>query len=812
MQLLGVLPRGDNSAEHFARSLVQPGMKTIGIFSVALAGLLALGSGLRSQAAGLIIVDDPVRLPSVPGSPGPLAPPAPFPRRYAFAPLEVEYVRVNTRINDQVAASAVDQEFYNPNGTSVEGTFVFPVPKGAHLDKFTMEVDGHPAEAELVSAEKARRIYEDIVRKLRDPALLEYADRDLFKVRIFPIEPHGKKRIHLAYTEVLKSEAGLVKSSFPLNTEKFSAKPVKSLTVKVAIETKRPLKTIYSPSHAVEVRRDGATRATAGFEASDQQPADDFALYFAPEKDEIGLNLLTYKTEGEDGYFLLFAAPGLEGNPSKALPKDVVFVLDTSGSMMGPKLEQAKKALRFCVEGLNDDDHFQILRFSTEVESVFHQLEPATQENRRRATSFIKDLRAAGGTAIDEALKAALALRGSQPLADSEKSSRGRPFVVIFLTDGQPTIGVTDENQLVEHASHEAEGNVRIFCFGIGNDVNAHLLDRIAESTRASSEYVLPEEDIEVKVSIFYAKIKEPAMATPTLEFTSGVHVSKMYPSRLPDLFKGEQIVVAGRYSGSGPTAIILKGNVEAETRKFTYETRFPASAEGNDFVPRLWATRRVGYLLDEIRFHGESTEVRDEVTDLARKYGIVTPYTAYLILDDESRRHVPFAFHSLQNIERDRSTMAAAAGTYDSLKQEHAGENAVLGAVAGNQLKMADAPAVAAAAGSASFERRYGLPPAGVTRSLSSMAPAAPDADKAKVAEYTQQNRFMAGKTFFQNGSQWTDSEAQKLTKAKRQRIQFNSAAYFELIARNPEALPWLSLGQNVQFVLNNTFYEIYE
>ena len=250
------------------------------------------------------------------------------------------------------------------------------------------------------------------MRKLKDPALLEYAERDVFKVRIFPIEPNSKKRITLSYTQLLKADDGLVSYVLPLNTEKFSAKPIKNVSVKVDLESKRPLKSIYSPSHAVEIKRDGANRATVGYEASDVQPDTDFALYFAPEKDELGVNLLTHRTSGEDGYFLLLASPGVDVKEKQVVPKDVAFVLDTSGSMAGKKLEQAKKALLFCVENLNDGDRFEIIRFSTEVEPLFDKLVEATKaQPRPRPKTSSKTCKPIGGTAIDDALRKALALR-----------------------------------------------------------------------------------------------------------------------------------------------------------------------------------------------------------------------------------------------------------------------------------------------------------------------------------------------------------------------------------------------------------------
>jgi Ca-activated chloride channel family protein len=370
---------------------------------LSLCFLALVGVFTSALADGLIVVHEP--MPWLPPGPPPhrIFPPAP--RSYPFAPLEVRFHQVDVQIEDQVAVTKVDQEFYNPNDRQLEGTYLFPIPTGAQIDKFSMDIGGQQVEAELISADKARQIYEDIVRKMKDPALLEYAGRDVFKVRVYPIEPHSAKRIKLAYTQVLKSDAGLVGYLYPLNTEKFSAKPIKTVSLKIQVETRQPLKSIYSPSHAVEIRRSGLNQATIGFEAADARPDTDFQLYFSQEAKDLGLNLMTHHSEAEDGYFLLLAAPGLETKRDQVLPKDVVFVLDTSGSMAGKKLAQAKKALQFCVENLNDSDRFEILRFSTDIEPLFAKLADATKENRTRAVEFVEKLKPTGGTALDEAMR-----------------------------------------------------------------------------------------------------------------------------------------------------------------------------------------------------------------------------------------------------------------------------------------------------------------------------------------------------------------------------------------------------------------------
>jgi Ca-activated chloride channel family protein len=776
-------------------------MKRWLLFAVLFA---CLGTVLPARAAGLIIVVEP-DLPGIP--PRPILPPHPIPpwpprpEPHVFAPLEVNHQKVQARITDQVAVTSVDEEFYNPNPRRLEGTFIFPIPKGAQLDKFTMEIDGKQAQAELLPAEKARGIYEDIVRRLKDPALMEYEGRDVLKVRIFPIEPNSKKRITLSYTQVLKSDSGLINYVLPLSGGKYSAKPIKTVSVKVDVETKRPLKSIYSPSHAVEVRRDGPNKATAGYEASDVQPDTDFQIYFAPEKDEIGVNLMTYKPADEDGFFMLLAAPGIDVK-QRVVAKDVVFVLDTSGSMAGNKLTQAKKALGFCVENLNEDDRFELIRFSTEVEPLFNHLVTASGENRAKATGFIKDLKPIGGTAIDNALREALKL---------ESGKEGRPVVVIFLTDGMPTIGTTDEDQIVAGVKERGKGNRRIFCFGIGTDVNTHLLDKIAEETRAFSTYVLPEEDIEVKVSSFFSKIKEPVLANPTLNFTADVRTSKMYPSPLPDLFKGEQLILVGRYSGKGSSAAIIEGTVNGEPKKLTYDVNFPAESSEHDFIPRLWATRRVGYLLDEIRLHGENSELRDEVTDLARKYGIVTPYTAYLIVEDEAKRGVPLAAQNLPQLGTDKLARDEAQQNYLRFKDQRNGDAAVFGARSGQALGSATVASKAIQSGAGEANRAWGLPDAAFSNPASpALSPNEQSA--ARVMGYTQQTQFAGGRNFFQNGNQWIDSGVQKQSNAKRVRVQFGSPEYFVLLKKHPETAQWFALGANVQFVLGDSVYEIFD
>ena len=317
--------------------------------------------------------------------------PTPIPGHFPFAPLEVTYHHVNVEIDDRVATTSVDEEFRNPANVRTEGTYLFPLPPGAHIDKFSMDINGRQTEAELLPADKARSIYEDIVRKMRDPALLEYVGRDAFKVRVFPIEPHGTKRIKIRYTQLLKEDAGLVEYGYPLNTEKFSSRLIPDVSITVHIKSPEPLKNVYCPSHPAEITRDNAREATVGYEAKNARPDSDFKLLFSRETKPIGIKLLSYNRPGDDmGYFMLMASPGVGlGSSLETAPaKDIAFVLDTSGSMADRgKIEQAKRALNYCLANLNDGDRFDIVRFSTEADTLFNELRPATSWRRmpRRA-------------------------------------------------------------------------------------------------------------------------------------------------------------------------------------------------------------------------------------------------------------------------------------------------------------------------------------------------------------------------------------------------------------------------------------------
>lgn len=725
--------------------------------------LVLLAAASVCQGQPMIVID---RMPS----------PAPI------SHLVVRQHQVRVTIERQVATTHIEQVFYNPCGIQLEGTLLFPLPHGAAIDRFSMDINGRDTEAELLDADKARSIYEDIVRRMRDPALLEYCQQGLLKARVFPIEPHSEKRVTLTYTHLLPADSGVVAYTYSITQRQVDGQPSGRVSMRIDLETDHPIANVYSPSHDVEIKRQSENKAVIGFE-SDALELGDFQLYYSTQEqdDPIALSLLTFRQGDEDGYFMLLASPSKALVDAPPQPKDIVFALDTSGSMAGEKLEQAKRALRFCLANLNDGDRFEIVRFSTDVEPLFGTLQPADKQHLKQARDFVDGLKPIGGTAIHDALVTAI----NTPSDDDDP----RPRFVVFLTDGKPTIGQTDEETIVA-AVRKAAGRTRVFCFGIGTEINTHLLDKVTESTRAASEYVLPEEDIEVKVSRFYTKIDRPVMTNPTLTIGTApnartaepIRVSRMYPVDLPDLFSGDQLAIFGRYRGQGPAVVSLTGNVAGQAEDIRLSAVMPGEDVSHDFIPRLWAMRRVGYLLDEIRLRGEDRELRDEVVQLARDYGIVTPYTAYLIVEDEEARLVPALQRSVRNFD----ARSESRRLYNEMSQTKAGLSAARGARSNARLRSAQVA---------------GAPIA-----------AAEDVLGDRQAARAQQARFVQGRAFINDGHQWIDTRLQELTEFRPVQIVFNSDAYFDLLRRHPEAAAWLSVGRNVQVIIDGQVYEVVE
>lgn len=755
---------------------------------IALIIITALLFNIASSYAGGFIIVMPGKHSKPNSIPGQVNP--------ALFPLESRSTQVNTAINGLTATTTIKQVFFNPTSRQLEGYFLFPVPKDVVISKFTMDINGVKHEAELLDATKARAIYEEIVRRSKDPALLEYYGKGMFRVRIFPILAQTEQKIELTYTETLSKNNGTIEYSFPMNTEKYSAKPIQQVSFKIDIDGKGKLKTVYCPTHKVEIIRKGEQKATVGFEASNVKSDRDFKLYFNLDNSKLGLSLLNYKNPKEDGYFFINLSPGF-GNEQDVVAKDIVFVMDKSGSMAGDKLDQAKKALRFCVENLNKNDRFEIVPFSTEASSLFGKVEDFNPANKQKAIDFIADINPIGGTNIEEALELALS---------AQENDSKRPFFVIFMTDGKPTIGETEEDPLLKKVAALNKENVRIFTFGIGSNLNTHLLDKITESTNAYRTYVLPDEDIELKVSDFYSKASSPVLTDIKVEFDKNVRVSDVYDKKLPDLFKGGSISLMGRYKGSGKSTITVSGTINGVRKSFKYAVDLSNENTELDFIPNLWASRAVGYLLDQIRLHGESEELVTEVTRLAKKHGIITPYTSYLILEDEAISARDGRMQENDLILRPRALNAPQLSDDIDFEEEI---ETISGLNHGAKAKKKDGKnSVRTSKESQAMNK------------ASNLVDAQQGVERLAYTDNLGNNRNLSegivniqGRAMYNNNNEWLDANISlnQDKNIKTNRVKFNSEAYYKLM-ENEEAIAFLALGKNVRFMMNNAIYEIHE
>jgi Ca-activated chloride channel homolog len=552
------------------------------------------------------------------------------------SPLAIESHRVNINVRDSVAITHVDQVFRNSSGVELEAVFIFPVPENATVHDFALWMNGVRVQGEILESTQARQVYESIVRQVRDPGLVEYIDGRLFQASIFPVPANGTQRVELEFSQVLELQGELHRLVYPLRTGRTSATTLTDFTLTADIQASMPIRAVYSPTHAIDVNRESETHTVIGLEQANADLERDFVLYLSASDEEVGLTLFTFDQDGpggEDGFFLMLISPRLE-REGEIPAQDVTFVVDASGSMDGEKMEQARQTLRYCIGQLRPEDRFNIVRFSTTTRTLFDDLTAASADNVTRAATFIDRMEAAGGTAIEAALDRALA----------QSSDPARPHYIIFITDGLPTVGETSAEALIAQVQAR-NTNTRIFTFGVGYDVDTQLLDRVAAMNGGLSDYVRPTEDIQVAVSNLYDRISHPVLTGLTLDF-GDAEVDDFYPSAIPDLFAGHQIVVAGRFGNAIESEIMLRGTANGVARTYRFRETFAASGEGanehNDFIPQIWATRKIGFLIDQIRLNGENPELAESVRTLGLRFGLVTPYTSYLAVDDSEFNRPP--------------------------------------------------------------------------------------------------------------------------------------------------------------------------
>ena len=712
-------------------------------------------------------------------------------------PVQVWLDHVTVDITDQVAVKTYNCTFKNPNPRAVVGgTCYMELEPGAQVDNMSVLVDGKEMRAEILDVEKAKKVFNDIVKKGGSPALLEYYGNQLIQTHVPRISPGGTVTVKLTYTTLLKKRGGLIRLQLLNTNPKALMQPLKNASVTVNIKSKQPIKNIYSPTHEIDIGEKPGWDVSVNWKKENYLAKHPFVLYYQIDEDHVAASVVAHREVDEDGTFMMMLSPTIgkgKGQITKdqILPKDVVFCVDTSGSMLDEnKMNQAREALAYCVKNLRKGDRFNIVNFSTTAKQ-FHEtgLVEFTKKSETAALEYIEILHARGGTAISDALELSLKHLGNKA------ESNGRLKMMIFATDGIPTIGERNPQSILKMMKKKNTQDVRIFVFGEGFKVNTRLLDFLALHHRGEADYILPKENITEKISQFFDRVGSPIMTDLEIDF-EGLQVKDVYPRKVNDVFKGEQVIIYGRYTGHGSKKIKLTGTVAGKKQTFEYTLDFPEYSEDDmsSFVPRLWAGRKVDFLLNEIRTAEKpSKELVNEVTYLAKRYGIVTPYTSYLISDDIATIPPPGTIPGpggprpmffrkgaqkqelLKNFQRDVARNKVGQGGFGGGERVNAVNDAK---------KLAELRTKNRRSGAASSLEME------VDGYLSKLK-------NGKKKSSLQAVRYLGSKTFYNYANQWYDSQYDPEKDKNLIEIEVGSDEYFKLLQNDTRVAKYLALGK---------------
>ncbi|NUQ19553.1 MAG: VWA domain-containing protein, partial [Gemmatimonadaceae bacterium] len=588
----------------------------------------------------VLVLSLALALPAALGAQGTIIPRPCLPIRPCPAPMPwgVERTASNVRVTlqDRVLHYEVEERFVNRGGGIAEADYVFPLPDDAAFQDLKLSIDGELVAGETMSADKARGIYEEIVRRQRDPALVEWMGQGMLRARIFPIRAGEEKRVVVRFDAIARREGDALRVDYRRGAPDARAVPPvrimpvddatsgvrsgdaardrESETFSLAIPDDGRYGDPYSPTHRL-VKRSGNGRITVEAEGSTREVT---VLVPLRQSNEPAVTMLAHATSDEERFALITLTP-----PARIVrhtPRDVTLVLDVSGSMSGRKLEQAKAAGRQVLGTLGESDRFRLIDFSTDVRTFRDEFVAATPANLRAAQRYLDELEAEGSTNIAGALDAAL----------EPETPAGRLPLVLFLTDGAPTVGETRPEAIAERAAKE-RGRARVFTFGVGADVNAALVERLALEAHGTASFVRPNEDVEHAVGVVASRLTDPVVTDLRVR-AEGVKLDRVLPAGPIDLFAGQDLVLLARYEGDGQATIHFTGTSAAGPVEWTERVEFPDRERGNAFVPRLWATQRVGWLAAEKRRVGASREIDDEIRALGERYAIPTEFTSYLV------------------------------------------------------------------------------------------------------------------------------------------------------------------------------------
>jgi Ca-activated chloride channel family protein len=662
----------------------------------------------------------------------------------------VRYSTVDAVIADGRAKTTIEEHVTGPPRGEIRAVCLVPLPEGVDAKNVVLEskslLDGN--ETSLLSAGEARAVYASIAKATGSAKVMALAGKPALMAS--HVRLGLKNDFTVRFTQPVADQDGLRTYACPVPETGFAIAPVERLTVNATVQAKQPLRGMFSPTHEANVERSGLNEARVRVAADHWFGGGMFKLIYVADDAPLGLRVLAHREKDEDeGYFIIFGNPTGSPKTDQVIEKDVLLVLDTSGSMRGEKMEQARAAIEYCLKNLGGNDRFNIVTFGTEVKSFRDDLAANTPANVKAASVFVDEIVAVGRTNISGALAKGLA----------GKPSNDRPRMMIFLTDGTPTAGERVPEKIVKSVPELNTSKTRVFVMGIGHDVNAYLLDRLAEETQGSSEYVGPDEEIDVRVAALYNRLSHPVLTNVEVAF-GDLPTHSVYPRKVGALFRGSPVMIAGRYRGGGKHTITIKGTLAGKPKEFACTAEFPkAPAPEHEFVASLWATRKVGFLLEEIRLRGENKEVIEEIVRLAKKFGIVTEYTAFIARAG--------GVVDMKEAARRASEQLGAA------REEQAGKGAVNDAINARQLQ-------------------------GKTAAPAQAAAPAVYRDKRGRMQEVANVRNIGRRTFYRRDGRWVDADEKGDRKVKE--VKLFSEEYFELVKENEAFRKAQSMGADVE------------
>jgi len=569
----------------------------------------------------------------------------------AYEKMWIKTIDVDIDIQDQVAVTHVDQIFYNEMNTSVEAIYMFPLPENAMITSLVYWFNGDRYIAEIRERAEAVAAYNERLSQWLDPALLEYLGDNLFRLSVVPVNAHTEVRTEITYVELLDYNFGVNHYKYLLNTLELSSQPLETVHVSLESNSQSPYKYFRSPSHenssSTLVTKISDFNYTIEFGDENYFPDKDFLLEFETKRDDVQFNILTYTpieedSMGEDSFYTLWITPPDSVTEDEIIPKDIIFTADVSSSMDGKRINQLKQSLDEFLDLLSPNDRFNIITFGTHIGKFKPDLVQANSSNIQAAHDFVFQIYALGMTNISSALDSSM----SQSFGDQTSNN------LIFLTDGRPTIGITEIDSIINFTTEMNTMGIRLFSFGIGDNLSRTLLTNLSLQNNGYSTYISSDDSIALLVNNHFSRISKPIISDLNLDYGGFVTFDK-YPKIFSDLYWGTQTMEMGLYSSGGMTNITLSGMIKSEDVTFLKNVEFPSTG-GYRFIPRLWAKSKINHLLDLIDIYGESDELIEQITELSLTFQILTEYTAFYsdpdLTDVEDNNLVPDEFFVSQN------------------------------------------------------------------------------------------------------------------------------------------------------------------